>query len=597
MKNKYRKILSLCVIFLTIAIPSLLSGKIYTAQGINSEPFFKIYLFVPNTANPSPIYLQFEENLPKIGIEIETIFAGWSQISPRTWGYQGPYPIPSYNESGYDMLSIGWNWDIEYNPTGLYETFAIVPDGDNYYQYSNLEMDLAIANYASAFNDTDKVELVDTIQKLLYEDLPTLGLYHSMNIFPYKEGFTGWDGVLWSSKSQPMENWSIPGQNDFVYATPANFETFHPYQYQSDFDKQWLNQIYNGLIQRQPGNHFWGDRITSSYTSSDYMNWTIKINPDALWGDGTPITADDVIYSYQLAVNPESGFESYSLYSSWWNNDSFTKINDKELRINFTSRDIFQERNLALQLLPKHIWSGIAPENHSIQASEWMTTNPEKIFGAGPYRLTEFNATADYILLERNPFFDDWTGNTPNFDTIKFQFFSSKVAALEQLSLGAVDLVDANFYPQMEEIAFAGINYSLVKDSSVQEVGINMNHPYLGTGILCPIAGVESAKYIRYAISHCVDRQYHIENKLLYGAGTPAATSVPNVAIGFNESYVPFSFNISKAREYMSLAGFEFNDGNNSYVIGISPVITCILLVSVFIIHNKRKKISNLGKF
>lgn len=575
---------------MTIVLSSTLLGKVNNTQGANPEPFFKIYILLPNSLSTPRFDRQLEEYLPKIGIEIEHIFAGWAQISPRTWGYPGPFPIPTYNESGYDMLSISWSWDIEYDPTGLYDSPSISPIGNNFYQYYNPEMDQVIDNYAMAFNDTEKVELIDTIQKLLYEDLPTLGLYYPMRIYPYKEGFTGWDGLLWDSKYQPMENWSIPGHNDFVYATPAYFEAFHPFFAESRYDEQWLNQIYNGLIQRQPGNHFWGNRIASSFTSSDNLNWTIKINPDALWADGTPITADDVIYSYQLAVNPNIGSFSSYLYNSRWDNDSFTKINDKKLKISFKQQSIFQERNLALQLLPKHIWSGIAPENHSIQALEWMTTNPEKIFGAGPYKLVEYNTTENYLLLERNPFFDNWTGITPYFETIKFQYFNSKLDALEQLSFGQVDIIDASFYLQMEEIAFAGISYSLVKDPSVYEIAINNLHPYLGTGDLCPIAGVESAKHIRYAISYCMNREYYVENQMLFGVGTPAATSVPNVAIGFNESYEPFPFSLSKAIEHMLLAGFEYDFRNNSYIIGISPVITSIIMVFVLTICKKREK-------
>ncbi len=590
MKRKIRMISSFFIIFLTIVLPSTLLGKVNSTQETNPGPFFKIFILLPNSLSTARLDRHLEEYLPKIGIEIEHILTDWSNISSRTWGYPGPFPIPTFNEGGYDMLSVDWAWEIEYDPTGLYDSPSISPIGNNFYQYFNPEMDQVMDNYAVAYNDTEKVELVGTIQKLLYEDLQILALYYPMKIYPHKEEFAGWDGLLWDSKYQPMENWSISGQNDFVYATPVDFEDFHPFFAESHNDKQWLNQIYNSLIQRQPGNHFWGSRIASSFTSSDNMNWTIKINPDALWADGTPITAEDVIYSYQLAVNPNIGSFSNYLYNSRWDNDSFVKINDKELRISFKQQSIFQEKNLALQLLPKHLWSGIAPENHSVQALEWMTTNPERIFGAGPYQLAEYNTTENYLLLERNSFFENWTGITPYFETIKFQSFNSKLDALEQLSFGQVDIIDANFRTQMEEIAFADISYLLVKSPGVQEIAINMLHPYLGTGELCPIAGVESAKHIRNAISHCMNREYYVENEMFFGIGTPAATSVPNVAIGFNESYEPFQFNLSKAFEHMLLAGFEYDFGNNSYIIGISPVIVSILMVFVFTICKKRKK-------
>jgi hypothetical protein len=42
-----------------------------------------------------------------------------------------------------------------------------------------------------------------------------------------------------------MENWSITGQTEFHYATPADFEDFHIYKYESVYDAQWLSQIYD----------------------------------------------------------------------------------------------------------------------------------------------------------------------------------------------------------------------------------------------------------------------------------------------------------------------------------------------------------------
>ncbi|MHA1825837.1 MAG: hypothetical protein ACTSUA_04175, partial [Candidatus Heimdallarchaeota archaeon] len=90
---------------LPIAVMICLSVMPFMAtptKAANPAPFFSISILAPNT-NPARNQWStlMAEQLPKIGIGIDVFdHTGWSQISPRTWGYLGPYPIPSYAEGG-----------------------------------------------------------------------------------------------------------------------------------------------------------------------------------------------------------------------------------------------------------------------------------------------------------------------------------------------------------------------------------------------------------------------------------------------------------------------------------------------------------------
>ena len=99
--------------------------------------------------------------------------------------------------------------------------------------------------------------------------------------------------------------------------------------------------------------------------------------------------------------------------------------------------------------------------------------------------MDDYDGTNQIIHLERNDYFDDWSGVTPNFDDIYFEFYANKEGALSALATGAVDMVDSQFSCQLDEIAdLPGVVYELVEDPGTQEMGINMEHPYLGTGEL-----------------------------------------------------------------------------------------------------------------
>ncbi|MHA1354687.1 MAG: ABC transporter substrate-binding protein [Candidatus Heimdallarchaeota archaeon] len=600
MSQKYKKLFFVLTVIFCLLFGSVLQIK--KSEAANPEPFFYISVLAPSTSSRNQWATLMVEQLPKIGIGIEIFdYTSWSQIYPRTWDYQGPYPIPCYSDGGFDILFVGWGWGLDIDPTGLFDTPSIVPNGDNFYQYSSQEMDWAISNYTSTYNSEDRIEYAENIQALLYDDLPQITIIYPQSLYPYTEEFSGWDGLLWASNYQSMENWSVGSGTDFHYGVPADFVDFHIYQYESSYDARWLHQIYNGLIERQPGTYDWGGCLATKITSFDGLTWVVDINPFALWADGTPLTAADVSYSYNLLIDPDFGARKFAYWEQFLDNSSVVIYNNHQVEITFKQPYVFQEGNLAVDLIPKHIWGSIAPEDQEAQAISWAFNDPSKIFGAGPYKLADFDDSNYIIHLEVNPYFDDWTGITPNFNDIYFEFYANKAGALSALSTGALDMVDAQFSPQLSEIAgLAGVTYELVDDPGAQEMGINMEHEYLGTGESCPIASAESAKHIRKAISHMVPRKI-IVSEILDGIGREGVTAWCPAAFGYDDSLEPYEYNLRQARIEMRAAGFEYPEDNietnspTTFVLGftLESIICSVIIIGSFpaiIKYKKRKK-------
>ena len=577
--NRVKKIqiAFLFIIFSTIFCPIYLEAD-------TIEPFFSINILAPTTSTARMQHVTlFYEQLSKIGIEVGVFdHTGWAQISPRTWGYPGPYPIPTYDEGGYDVLFVGWSWGLDWNPLGLYDTASITPNGDNFYQYSNEEMDYAIYKLNNTYTLTDRIKWCVKIQSLLYSDLPEICFFYPVSVYPHNPNFGGWSGLLWASDYQPMVDWYISGSKIFRYATPADFEDFHPFTYESVYDAQWLSQIYNGLLERdsalQNGYNSW---LASEVTTADGLTYNVKINADAKWADGTALTTDDVIYNYQLAVSPVLGSGKYRSNINFWNNNSIVKISDKEFNITFLQKYAFQDANLAINLLPKHIWESIDPADHQITAVNWAKNNPEKLFGAGPYKLEEYNYVTGIIHLTKNPYFKDWYGKDPGFDDVYFTFYSNKEGALEALSKGYIDMIDAQFSPQLSEIEEYNLNCTIVDDPGIQEMAINQFHPILGTGVACPIASRESAQHVRKALSHIIPRTV-ICSEIFDGLAKPGITGCPSVAIGFDKSLPPYAYDIDLALYHLGEAGYDVDEWLNgvpgSYLVGGGFIV----LISIF---------------
>ncbi|MGC9780859.1 MAG: hypothetical protein HZR80_16570 [Candidatus Heimdallarchaeota archaeon] len=121
-----RKIFVLIIIISISLTPIQITKK---AQAANPDPFFTISILAPNT-NPlrNQVATLIVEQLPKIGIGIDVFnLTGWSQISPRTLGYPGPYPIPTYAEGGYDVFFMGWASGLDVDFRGLFDSPSIIP--------------------------------------------------------------------------------------------------------------------------------------------------------------------------------------------------------------------------------------------------------------------------------------------------------------------------------------------------------------------------------------------------------------------------------------------------------------------------------------
>jgi peptide/nickel transport system substrate-binding protein len=330
------------------------------------------------------------------------------------------------------------------------------------------------------------------------------------------------------------------------------------------------------------------------------MTWTVNIDPNAVWADGTALTAYDVNYSYNLLIDPTLPSWHYSYWSQYIDSDSINIISDYEFEMVFSQPYAFQENNLAADLLPRHIWNTTNPANHGSQAAIWALSDPNKLMGAGPYYLENYDDINSIIHLKANPYFDDWSGITPNFDDIYFEFYSNKEGVLLELANGALDMVDAHFSPQFSDIAgLAGVTYELVDDPGAQEMGINMEHKFLGTGDSCPIAGKASANHIRKAISHMVPRKT-IVNEIRDGIGREGVTAWCPATHGFDESLEPYTYNVTLAKIHMRSAGFEFPEDNiptnppRTIILGFtlkSIACTAVIVWSfIVIIHYKKKR-------
>ncbi|HEX3163493.1 MAG TPA: extracellular solute-binding protein, partial [Pseudolabrys sp.] len=168
----------------------------------------------------------------------------------------------------------------------------------------------------------------------------------------------------------------------------------------------------------------------------DHSSVTYRLNAKARWHDGKPVTADDVIYSFDVFKKNSPFYGAYYRH--------VTKVETTGAReITFTfdgpgNRELPQIVG-QLPVLPKHWWEG-TDQNGKIR--DVTQTTLELPLGSGPYRLKEF-APGRSLIYEK---VDDYWGKdlnvvvgTRNFQTIRYEYFRDSTVTLEAFKGDQVD--------------------------------------------------------------------------------------------------------------------------------------------------------------
>jgi len=160
------------------------------------------------------------------------------------------------------------------------------------------------------------------------------------------------------------------------------------------------------------------------------------IQPDARWGDGTPITTADVLFTWEVGRHPQSGVANTELYRrieriEVHDAKSFT-LHLTKLTFEFAAINDFQ-------LVPAHIERARFEQDPAAYrdrtAYNTEPTNPGLYFG--PYRITQV-AGGSHLVLERNP---TWWGSPPAFNRITVRVIENTAALEANLLSGAVDYI------------------------------------------------------------------------------------------------------------------------------------------------------------
>lgn len=158
--------------------------------------------------------------------------------------------------------------------------------------------------------------------------------------------------------------------------------------------------------------------------SPDGKTWTFKLRKNLFWSDGTPLTADDVVFTWNdIIYNPAIPNPVRDEFIIEGKKFTVTKVDD--LTIQVTTPEVYapflQAFGFDVPIYPKHALEKAVADG-SFQSAYGVNSDPKDIVCEGPYCLKEYKQS-EYAILERNPYFLEVDTNgtrLPYFDQIIF---------------------------------------------------------------------------------------------------------------------------------------------------------------------------------
>ena len=293
----------------------------------------------------------------------------------------------------------------------------------------------------------------------------------------------------------------------------------------------------------------------------DQMQVTFHIRPDITWSDGTPLTADDSAYAYQLAadlntpgskvlVERTQTYEAVDTTTTqWWGIPGFL---DAGFMSNFWAP------------APKHVWS-------QFQASELPTIDvaSRSPVGWGPYQIHDWIA-GDHITLLKNPYYFRAAQGYPKFDQLIFRFLTDPNAAISELTAGHCDILDPSVrldtqVALLEQMQQSGsIKASIAPGMAIEWLGLGIKPATYDDGISAARGDrpdILADARTREGIALCMDRQKVVDT-VLFGQSSVPLSFVPPDHPLYDPGVPSYRFDPAAGLQLLEEAGWRDIDGN-----------------------------------
>ena len=309
--------------------------------------------------------------------------------------------------------------------------------------------------------------------------------------------------------------------------------------------------VVESLAVRDPDSLQFQPWIAKSWEiSDDGKTFTFDLRTDVSFSDGEVLTARDVVYTFELTMNPKIAAPSRQSYYA--NIHRVFQVGDH--RVVFEMKEPYFkgfEMCAGLGILPEHFYSRFTPDQ--------FNEEPGLLFGSGPYRIQEpeqWKPGTGVIELLRN---ENYWGPRPTFDKIVYREITDETARLVTFTNGDLDV----FAPSPEQ-------YQKLKDDErvdrlatwYEYETITGGYRYVGWNQMRQGKATRFAdRRVRQALTMLTNRKEMCQ-RLMVGLATVTSGPFHRLGNQANPSIEPWPYDAARARALLKESGFEDRDGD-----------------------------------
>lgn len=398
---------------------------------------------------------------------------------------------------------------------------------------------------------------------------------------PKKKTFTQEQSQLTTIKYTSPKNVTIKGTDYLESQAPIGTfggelvsstigegpKTFNPFNCKDNISALMSGIMYDGLLSSDPMTGQPTPKLAKSFSiSSDGTTYTIKLRHGIKWSDGKPITADDVVFTWNDIIFAGLG-DTSTRDSIVIDNKLPTVRKIDNYTVEFITPKPFAPfvRMLSTPIAPKHIFMPAVKKGNTYFDSFLSTnTKPKDFVVSGAFKLKEY-VPAQRVVFERNPNYYEINTKQqklPYLDKLVYLIvgdLNNEVLKFEAKELDVISLQGSKVarYKSLEPHSDFKL-YNLGPDTGTMYLSMNLNNRkdnkgkyYVNTDKQTWFQDLN----FRTAVDYAIDRKNMVLN-IANGIGAPLFTPESLNSIYLNKNLKPYDKNLDKSKELLKKSGF-----------------------------------------
>ena len=328
----------------------------------------------------------------------------------------------------------------------------------------------------------------------------------------------------------------------------------------NSFASPVLLNVFEGLVIYDESNSIVGGSAESWEISDDGLTYTFHLRDNLKWSDGSPLTADDFVYSYLRVLDPAVGAQYTEMLTAYIEGaaeyfagtGNAASVGIKAADENTLVLTLLQPTAYYIGILGMWVYSPVNEATTTANPDTW-TLSAETFISNGPFKMQEISFGEGYKLVKNEHY---WNAANVRLDQVNFRFIPDPSTALVALDNGDID--------GQWEIPSADLPSLKASSDALQII------PSYGTTyyeVNCLKAPYDDPR-VRQALAMALDRTALIEN-VLQSTDNPAFSliapgySVDGVAYDSGRSNFGLSAtaDVAGARALLAEAGYPDGEG------------------------------------